>query len=251
MAIFYPFADQLPFRQVLGSTLLIIFISIAIIIVWKRLPYLFVGWLWYAVTLLPVIGIIRTSAHSMHDKYTYLPSIGLAIMLAWGIPSLIKNEVLRKRILFLTAITLFAVMSALTWKQCGYWKNSAVLWSRALRVTEDNYLAYNGQGMAYGELHQYERAFEDFNQSIRLKPDYAYPYYNRGNIYSMRGQYQQAIDDYNRAIRLRLDYAYVYNNRGIAYLKQGNKELGCRDVQKACELGDCGLLKLLKDRDCH
>jgi protein O-mannosyl-transferase len=252
MAIFYPFADQLPFRQVLGSTLLIIFISIAIIIVWKRLPYLFVGWLWYAVTLLPVIGIIRTSAHSMHDKYTYLPSIGLAIMLAWGIGPLIKNEVLRKKILFLAAITLFAVMSALTWKQCGYWKNSAVLWSRALQVTKDNYLAYNGRGMAYGELHRYERAFEDFNLSIRLKPDYAYPYYNRGNIYSMRGQYQQAIDDYNRAISLRLDSAYVYNNRGIAYLKQDNKESGCLDVQKACELGDCGLFKLLKDKgDCR
>ena len=245
LAVFYPFSDQLPLWQVFGSTLLIILISIFVIMAWKCLPYLFVGWLWYSLTLLPVIGIIRSTAHSMHDNYTYLPSIGLAVMLAWGIPPLIKNEDIRRKNLFLATIIIFTVMSFLTWKQCGCWKNSIELWNHALQVTKDNYMAYNGRGVAYGELGQYQQAFEDFKQSIRLKPDYSYAYYNRGTNYTKLGQYQQAVDDYNRSIRLKPDYASAYNNRGIAYLQLGNIGRGCSDVQKACELGHCGLLNFL------
>jgi len=166
-------------------------------------------------------------------------------MLAWGIPPLIKNEDIRRKILFLATIIIFTVMSFLTWKQCGYWKNSIELWNHALQVTKDNYMAYNGRGAAYGELGQYIQAFEDFNQSIRLKPDYSYAYYNRGTVYNKLGQYQQAIYDYNWSIHLKPDYAAAYNNRGIAYLMMGNMESGCSDVKKACELEHCELLELM------
>ncbi|KQC11212.1 MAG: hypothetical protein APR62_10345 [Smithella sp. SDB] len=246
LAVFYPFSDQLPLWQVFGSTLLIILISSAVIITWKRLPYLLVGWFWYSITLLPVIGIIRSTAHSMHDNYTYLPSIGLAVMLAWGIPPLIKNKSIRRKLLVPAAVIIFALLSFFTWKQCGYWKNSIELWNHALQVTKDNYMAYNGRGAAYGELGQYGQAFEDFNYSISLKPDYSYAYYNRGTVYNKLAQYQQAIDDYKRSIRLKPDYAFAYNNRGIAYLMLGNMKRGCSDVQKACELGHCDLLGLME-----
>jgi hypothetical protein len=109
MAIFYPFSDQLPVWQVLGATLLIIVISVTVIVMAKRLPYLFVGWLWYAITILPVIGIIQVSLatpYSMADRYHYLPSIGIAVILAWGIPFLIKREDTRKKILFPAGIAL-------------------------------------------------------------------------------------------------------------------------------------------------
>ena len=74
MAVFYPFPDQIPIWQVLGASLLIIIISVAVIVMVKRLPYLFVGWLWYAITILPVIGIIQIGTDPMADRYTYLPS---------------------------------------------------------------------------------------------------------------------------------------------------------------------------------
>ena len=100
LAVFYPFSDQLPLWQVLGASLLILVISAAVIVMIKRLPYLFVGWLWFAITILPVIGIIQVGNYAMADRYHYLPSIGIAVMLAWGIPSLIKSEDIRKKILF-------------------------------------------------------------------------------------------------------------------------------------------------------
>ena len=138
LAAFYPFPVQIPLWQVLGSTLLILAVSAVVIIAVKRLPYLFSGWLWYAITLLPVIGIIEVGDFAMADRYTYLPSIGVAIMLAWGIPSLIKSENIRKKILFPVSIATIAIMAVLAWQQCGYWKNSIELWNHALHVTRDN-----------------------------------------------------------------------------------------------------------------
>ncbi len=96
LAIFYPFSEQLPIWQVLGAAAGILVISAAVIIMMRRLPYLFVGWLWYAITLLPVIGIFQVGGFSMADRYHYLPSIGIAVMLAWGIPLFLKAKIRAK-----------------------------------------------------------------------------------------------------------------------------------------------------------
>ena len=277
LAVFYPFSDKLPLWQVLGATILICVISIAVILMAKRLPYLFVGWLWYAITLLSVIGILPIQDYAMADRYTYLPSIGITVMLAWGIPLLFKREDTRKKILFPAAIIFLAIMAVLTWQQCRYWKNNSELFNHTLHVTKDNYLAhkfvadalcaegknkqaiyhyneairlkpdfsyaYNNRGNAYLELGQYQLAIEDFNKAIRSKPDYATAYSNRGTIYTKLGQYQLAIEDFNNAIRLNPDDADTYFNRGIVYFTQGNIISGCEDAKKACELGNCKILE--------
>ena len=152
MAVFYPFSDQLPLWQVLGASLLIILISVVVIVMMKRLPYLFAGWMWYSITIAPVIGIIQISTitpYAMADRYHYLPSIGLAVMLAWGIPALIKSEETRKKVLFPAGMIFLAILSFLSWNQCGYWKDSINLFSHTLKVTDYNWLAYDNRGNAY------------------------------------------------------------------------------------------------------
>jgi protein O-mannosyl-transferase len=243
LVVFYPFPQQIPAWHVLGALVLIIAVSVTVIINIKRFPYLFAGWFWYAVTILPVLGITSIGVHLIHDRYAYLPSIGIAVMLAWGMPSLIQTKETRTKILFPAAIAFLAVLAVLTWQQCAYWKNSLVLYNHALNVTNNNFIAFSGRGVAYSELGLYQKALEDFNQSIRLKPDYSYNYFNRGNIYNIFGKYDQAIEDYNRAVGLKPDYAYVYINRGITFLKQNKNEPGCRDLQKACEAGKCKVLE--------
>jgi len=285
MAIFYPFSDQLPAWQVFGATFLIIVISFTVIVMAKRLPCLFVGWMWYAITLLPVIGIIQvslTAPYSMADRYHYLPSIGIAVILAWGIPFLIKREVTRKKILLPVSIAALSIMAVLTWQQCGYWRNSASLFSHALQVTKDNYLAhnslgtelfkngkiedamyhyneairlnpnatdfYNNRGICYFALGQPQSAVEDYNKAVTLNPKYGDAYYNRGVAYVKLGRNHSAFDDFSEAIRLKSDSADAYNNRAIIYLNQGQKEPGCHDAQKACALGNCKLLEATKDK---
>ena len=282
MAVFYPFSIQIPVWQVVGSILLIIVISIAVVAMMKRMPYLFVGWLWYAITLLPVIGIIQVGDFAMADRYHYLPSIGIAVMLAWGVPLLFPHEDMRKKILCPAVIIALAILAVLTWQQCGYWKNNTTLFSNALQVTKDNYLAhnnlgltlftegnteeaiyhynkairiktdytyaYNNRGVAYNKLGQYQRAIEDYNEAIRQEQD-SVSYYNSGFAYNKLCQYQRAIEDYNEAIHQKPDVANAYNNRGFDYLKQGNKNLGCRDAQKACALGICKTLEWARGKE--
>jgi tetratricopeptide (TPR) repeat protein len=113
----------------------------------------------------------------------------------------------------------------------------------AIRLRPDIAESYYNMGVAYIKLGQYQRALEDFNEVIGLRPEFASAYYNRGFAYTALGQYQQGIEDYNEAIRLRPDNANAYNNRGFSYLLlHDNKEMGCRDAQKACALGNCTLI---------
>ena len=229
MAVFYPFSDQIPLWQVLGASLLILVISVAVIVMMKRLPYLFTGWMWFAITIAPVIGIIQISIstpYAMADRYHYLPSIGLAVMMAWGIPALIKSEEIRKKILFPAGIIFLAILSFLSWNQCGYWKNSITLFSHTLKVTDYNWLVYNNRGIAYYDLGNYKQAIEDYNRAIEIKPDYADAYYNRGIAYNGLGNYRQAIEDYNRAIEIKPGYAKAYINRGNAYYRPRQLQAG-------------------------
>jgi len=205
LAVFYPYEHSFPLWQILLSCFILTGTTIIVIYAIKKLPFLFVGWFWYLGTLIPVIGLVQVGKQALADRYTYLPSIGIAIMLAWGIPLLFPHEDIRKKILFPAGITFLAILSVLTWKQCGYWENSPALFNHALQVTKDNYLAHNARGITYGEFGQYQLAIEDFNKAISLKRDYADAYYNRGYAYTNLGQYQRAIEDYNEVIRLKPD----------------------------------------------
>jgi protein O-mannosyl-transferase len=281
LAFVYPFPNQLSVWQVMGAVLLIAFISTSVILAVKRLPYLFVGWLWYVITILPVIGIIPVG-DPMADRYIYLPSIGISIIVVWGVLSLMKSEEVRRKILFPAGIAVLAILSFLTWQQCTYWRTGIELFSHAIQVTKDNYLAYNNlgvalfdegkieeavnqynkgisiksnalildnRGSAYGKLGRYDLAIEDFNKAIGLDPGDQTAHYNRGSAYGKLGQYQQAIKDFNMAILLKPDYAEAYYNRGITYILQGNNKNGCLDAQKVCTLGNCRLLEFAKVRN--
>ena len=132
------------------------------------------------------------------------------------------------------------------YRKIGQYQRAIEDYNQAIRLKPDYASAYTMRGLAYSDLGQYQRTIEDFNEAIHLNPDDAAAYNNRGLAYSDLGQYQRAIGDYNDAIRLKPDSASAYNNRGFAYLSQGNNNLGCRDAQKACALGDCKVLEFAK-----
>jgi protein O-mannosyl-transferase len=236
LAVFYPFVNQLPIWQILVSALLIIVISSTVIAMAKRFPYLFVGWLWYAIAILPVIGILQIGAFAMADRYTYLSLIGIGIMLGWGMPSLIKRENLYKKILLPAAIAFLAVMSLLTWEQCTYWKNSYILWNHALKVTSNNYLAHNNIASYLKNKGEIKEAFYHYNQAIRISPSFNDALYNRGVIYTENGFYNLAIEDYNKAIKNNHNMTNAYFNRGIIYGKLRQYGLALKDFNKAIVL---------------
>jgi len=270
MAVFYPFPAHTPPWQAWGALLLIIMVSVAVLAMAKRLPHLFVGWFWHVIIIFPTIKLIQVGNDAMADRYHYLPSIGLAAMLAWGIPPLIRNDHVRKKILFPVSIAFLVLLLVIARQQCGYWKNSMTLFSHALEVTRDNYLAHNNLGIVLFNdgkideaLHHYTQslrimkdnaipytnrgilltrtghylnAVADFNEAIRLKPDYVQAYNGRGNAYFSLGQYDRAVENYHDAIRLQPDYAQAYNNRGVACYRLGQYHNAVADYSTAIRL---------------
>jgi protein O-mannosyl-transferase len=252
LAILYPYSKLLVTWQVFGSGFLLIAITLAVFRMVKRSPYLATGWLWYIGTLVPVIGIVQAGEQAMADRYTYIPLIGLFIMVAWGIPDLLKKWEYRKEILLTSSAMIILCLSIITWTQVGYWQDSITLLDHALIVTDYNWHVYNGRGVAYADLGNYRQAIDDFSRTIEIKPGFADAYKNRGAAYVALGNHRQAIEDLNRAIEIKPGFADAYFNRGVVYLKQGDKISGCRDARKACELGNCKLLEMAKGKgDCR
>ncbi len=282
LAVFYPHSSLLVPWQVLGSVFLLI--AITLVVIWraKKFPYLATGWLWYIGTLVPVIGIVKVGNQALADRYTYIPLIGLFIIVAWGVPDLFKKWNHRKEIFWTSAALSILCLSIITWTQVNYWRNNITLYDYTLKVTEDNWIIYNSRGNAYKGLGNYKQAIEDYNRTIEIKPNCAVAYYNRGIAYYKLGNYRQAIEDYSEAIEIRPAYVEAYNNRGtvynildnchqaiedynkaiqikpghvsaynnraLIYLKQGDNISGCRDARKACELGNCKLLEFVNTR---
>jgi tetratricopeptide (TPR) repeat protein len=242
LACFYPYSF-LQLWQVIGAAFVLLVISVAVVYLVKKTPFLAVGWFWYLGTLFPVSGLMQAGSQAMADRYTYFPFIGIAIMVAWGILFLIQREDIRRKILFPAAIAALSIMAVFTWQQCGYWKNSIGLFNHALQVTKNNVRAHNNFALALFAEGKIEESIDHYNKAIRLKSDNLEAYNNRGIAYTTLGQYQMAIEDYNKAIRLKPDDADSYFNRGFVYFKQGNNISGCEDAKKACELGNCKLLE--------
>ncbi len=239
LTIFYPFPQQVPLSQVFGAVLLIILISIGVMMMSRKWPYLFVGWFWYCITILPVVGIIQIGKHAMADRYTYLPLIGIGVMLAWGAPALFTKGDKYSKILFSAGIVFIVLWTLLTEKQCGYWENSKKLFSHALSVTENNYLAHNNLGLAFFAEGKTREAIDQYNQSLSIKPmmpDHFFVYNNRGLAYSRLGLHQKALEDLGRAIELKPDYADAYGNRGVVYSNLENHQLAFEDFNKAIAL---------------
>jgi len=236
LAVYYPFSNQLPVWPVIFSTAFIIMISVGVIILFKRLPYLSVGWLWYAITIFPIIGILNAPAKPISDHYTYLPSIGITIMLAWGVPSLFPAGNIRKKILFPASITFILVMAVLSWQQCSYWKNGWTLFSHALQTTRDNAVAHSFLAVELDKEGKIEEALRHHNEAIRIIPDYFEAYTKRGNTYVKQGQYQSAIQSYNEAVRLNPYYAASYNGRGTAYAEIGQYSKAIENYNQAITL---------------
>ncbi len=282
LSVFYPYNFSPNIRAIIVSGLILIVITFSVCYYLKKLPFLAVGWFWYLGTLFPVIGLVHIGGQSMADRYTYLPSVGISIILAWMIPHWIKRKKIRILIIGPVCISLLIIMSILTWKQCLYWRNSVTLFSHALQVTKNNYLAHNNLGLALSSQGKTKEAMEHYAESIRIKPDYIFAYINRGSIYNNSGQYLSAINDYNqvilykpnyaiayynrglaffnlgqyqraihdytRVILLQPDHAAAHNNRGNTYLHLGYTIQGCIDAKKACSMGVCYALELAKSK---
>ena len=233
LAVYYPYNFSPSIWKVSVSLMILICISASVLYAIKKIPFLFTGWFWYLGTLIPVIGLVQVGSQAIADRYTYLPSIGLCIMLAWGIPLFFRRENARKTILFPAATINLILLAVLAWHQCGHWKDSIAVFSHTLRATKNNALAHHHLGLAYLEKNKNEEALEHFNASIMIQPFQDSVYNNRGVVYLRYGMHKEAHHDFSKALLINPSYIKAYNNRANLYAQAGHYKMAIEDLHEA------------------
>jgi Flp pilus assembly protein TadD len=222
LAAFYPHpAYTLQIWEVIGAAVLLICISVFVIRAVRMRPYLTVGWLWYLGTLVPVIGLVQVGSHAMADRYTYVPLIGLFLMIAWGVPEIVKRFRPATAVLPVLAGAMLSALTVCTWLQLRHWKNSSALFTHALNVTASNSLAHTNLGVALDSQGRLEEAMSHYREALRIKPHDADAHHNLGVALAKHGRLKEAMSHYREALRSRPDYADAHHNLGVALAKQG------------------------------
>lgn len=225
LAVFYPhpaiFHAGVPVWQLSGSVLLLAAVSCLTLWERNRRPFLTVGWLWYLGTLIPVIGLVQVGEQGFADRYTYIPSIGIYVAIAWGMYDSLRNWRFQRHALWALGVTAVLALSVASWNQTRHWRNSLSLHTHTLRVTNNNWKAWNGLGNAYLDTGQYQKAIDDFGEALRIKPDYPEAWNNLGTVNGLLGKDQQAITYFRIALRVKPDFVDALYNLGTAYGRMG------------------------------
>ena len=202
LSVFYPYPDSYAFWQVTGAVIFIAGISFGVLKAARQCPFLPVGWFWYTGTFLPVIGIVQVGAHATADRYTYIPLIGIFIMVTWGFYEVLTGWRHRGKITYVLAPLLIGFFMAVAFIQTGYWRNSTLLFENALKTTRNNYMAYNNLGNIYFRKGLIDEAMNYYISAIQIEPAFAIAHSNLGATLVRKGKIQQAIDQFNRALSI-------------------------------------------------
>jgi len=233
-----PYPDQAvaPLWQVSGAGLLLL--GICTFVVWQRRrhPYLLVGWLWYLITLAPVIGLVRFGPHKLADRYTYIPLIGLFVIFAWGLPGLVKGWRYRRMALAMSTGLLLPACMMGAWLQVRHWQDSISLFKHTVHVTADNAMAHNNLGVSLSRQGRFEEAIHHYSEALRIKPDYVKAHNNLGLRLAAQGRLEEAIHHYSEALRMQPDYAEAHNNMGAGLAEQGRLEEAIRHFSEALKI---------------
>ena len=233
LAVFYPHPNnRMPLWEVTMAVTALVVIIFAVVSLRGTKPYLVTGWFWYLGMLVPVIGFVQVGEQAHADRYTYLPQIGLYIMLAWAVGDLVSESARRVRRQFLavagTAIITLLGVCALV--QTSYWKNSETLWNHTLAVTGDNDVAENNLGFLFLRKGELDKAISHLQSALDIRSRNTATHYslgaaliqnNLGNALARKYLSDDAIGHFQEAVRLRPDYADAYFNLGSVLFQQG------------------------------
>jgi len=234
LAILYPYPSTgLPFWKVIGAFMVLVIISFGVFLWRRKRPYLLVGWLWYLGMLVPVIGFIQVGSQAMADRHTYLPQIGLSLMLVWLVAEWSIPWQNRRLILGGLASIVIIVMAISARLQNSYWKSSEILWVHTLDVTTNNPIAHLNLGVALYQKGDVDKAMSEYQKALAIDPVYAAPYYNLGFDYLQQKQVDKAIFEFQQTLALAPDSAEAHNDLGNCFFQKGQMDDAIVEFQKA------------------
>ena len=249
LAVFYPYpiGGESFSVVVLAGLVVASLLGAGLVAFWRGGP-VGVGLLWFFGTLLPVIGLITVGEQARADRYTYLPSIGLAIAVVWAVPARWASP----RVAGPVAAVALIGLAIATRQLLPHWDNDETLFARALAVTSDNHVAHLNYGNAIESPDRRDEQRYHFERAIALNPNGALGHYDLGRVIALSGDYERAVDHYRRAVLLDPQLARAWNNLGTALSQLGEDELSARAYEQALSVApshvsstfNLGLVKL-------
>jgi tetratricopeptide (TPR) repeat protein len=268
LAVFYPHPENsLSGAAVLGATLVLVAISVAAVRLRRRAPYFIVGWAWFLVSLVPVIGLVQVGAQAMADRYTYLSFLGPFVALAWGIPALVPRWRTANSVLRLGAVAISLLLALVTFTEVRHWKNSESLLLHAVAVTTGNYTAHSNLAFYYNQagnpseglrhgleairarpgnasghlnaghslflLKRLDEAEATFRRVLRLDPDNAVALKNLAETMHVKGEVRESIRFFRRAIAAQPRWSEPRRKLSIALLMEGESDLALAELERA------------------
>jgi len=210
--------DSLAKWQVFAALLFLLAITALVAAEWRRRRYLMVGWLWFVGTLVPMIGLVQVGVQAMADRYAYLPLVGLFIMVCWTVADWVDRRHISTAWLVSTSTAALLALAIVTHQQIGYWEDNVTLWSRALQVTSDNWLAENNLGGALMEEGKLEQAISHFRAAAAIYPADPVSHLDIGFYEQQHKNWPQAIEQYNEVLNVTPSAklrAEAYNNLAL------------------------------------
>jgi tetratricopeptide (TPR) repeat protein len=236
LAVFYPYSYSTGGLVGFGCALLLILCTCFFILRARRQPYLVVGWLWFLGALIPTIGIVQVGFQSMADRYTYLPSIGIFILVVWGVSDFLNSRPQKNKIAAAAGCIALAACLAITSIQISYWQNSVTLARHAIEVTENNYVAYDSIGRALTERGQVDDALPFFTEAARVGPHYLQSQINLAFVLQSKNRPAEAIQYWEKAVQLAPNDPEWRCDFGTALVQDGKLEDAAAQFNKVIRL---------------
>jgi tetratricopeptide (TPR) repeat protein len=265
LAVFYPFAPgNLSPAEVVVYAVILVLITILLVYHGRRCKYLLVGWLWYLGTLVPVIGLVQVGAQAMADRYTYIPLMGLFIIIAFGGADLLRNIPFRKSVSAVLALVILSACILVTSLQLRFWKNSYLLFDHTMSIIEnssanvfsglgspadfDKHLAgafkyipnspviHNNFANVLRDDGKLDEAIEHYKFALEFDPDFTLARRNLATAFVARGRYDEAVEQSKISKGPDADVARLYQDLAAFLKSQGKTEDAVIQLKKALAL---------------
>lgn len=218
------------------SVILIVAVSVIAWLLRRRTPYVLMGWLWFLITLLPVIGIVQIGGHAIADRYTYVPLIGLFVAVAWGVRELCRTTPVPRIAAPIAGVIVIGICAFLSWRQAAVWENSITLFRHAAAVTDDNDTAHTNWGEALVAGGRLEDAMEHFQTALEMNPHNLAARSNMGLLLKGEGHTAKALKYLQETVEQAPDSALYRSNLGIALMEAGMADKAVAHLERAVAL---------------
>jgi len=248
LTVLYPYPEgHLEVSHVILALLLLLMISVAFFLWRKKYPFLLIGWLWYLGMLIPMIGIIQVGSQVRADRYTYLPQIGLYLLVAWGGMELFHLWRRSREVLAAAAVLVVMALTTRSYLQTSCWRDTETLWKHAIASTSNNYIAHTNLAQTLTHSGRFAEAIAECQEALKIKPDFAAAHNNLGvallrnkqsgdGALGHDGAVDEAIEQYRKALQINPDFTQAHKNLGIVFLRKGQMDEAIAQFQKTLEL---------------